>query len=94
MTKVFMNGGSQAVRIPAEFRFDYPEVNITKDPVTGNLIVTPAPYEFWDQFKRDIEEARESHTDPRDEQFTKLLEQLRSELNGVQSAESPKQVKK
>ncbi len=38
--KVFMNGRSQAVRIPAEFRFRSEEVFIARDPLTGNLILS------------------------------------------------------
>jgi antitoxin VapB len=33
--KLFTTGGSQAVRLPAEFRFEGSEVNIRCDPVTG-----------------------------------------------------------
>ncbi|MBA2597714.1 MAG: AbrB/MazE/SpoVT family DNA-binding domain-containing protein, partial [Chloroflexia bacterium] len=32
--KLFMNGRSQAVRLPAAFRFDASEVFIWKDPAT------------------------------------------------------------
>jgi antitoxin VapB len=37
--KVFMSGRSQAVRIPAEFRFSSSEV----DPRNGDLILSQAP---------------------------------------------------
>jgi antitoxin VapB len=33
--KLFTTGGSQAVRLPAEFRFEGSEVDIRRDPVTG-----------------------------------------------------------
>ena len=46
--KVFMNGRSQAVRIPAEYRFDSPEVFITKDPLTGNLLLSEKQVN-WDE---------------------------------------------
>jgi len=39
--KLFMNGRSQAVRLPAEFRFDGTEVNIRRDPATGEVILSP-----------------------------------------------------
>jgi antitoxin VapB len=42
-TKVFMSGRSQAVRIPAEFRFASREVYIRRDPKNGDLILSPAP---------------------------------------------------
>jgi antitoxin VapB len=38
--KVFMSGRSQAVRIPLEFRFDTDEVNIRRDPQTGDVILS------------------------------------------------------
>lgn len=40
--KVFMNGRSQAVRIPLEYRFDTDEVLIRRDPATGDVILSPA----------------------------------------------------
>jgi hypothetical protein len=42
-TKVFTTGRSQAVRLPAAFRFDTPEVFIRKDPVTGDIILSRRP---------------------------------------------------
>ncbi len=41
--KVFMSGRSQAVRIPAEFRFSCNEVYIRRDPKNGDLILSQAP---------------------------------------------------
>jgi antitoxin VapB len=41
--KVFMSGRSQAVRIPAEFRFSSNEVYIRRDPRNGDLILSQAP---------------------------------------------------
>jgi antitoxin VapB len=41
--KVFMSGRSQAVRIPAEFRFSESEVYIRRDPKNGDLILSQAP---------------------------------------------------
>lgn len=39
--KLFVNGGSQAVRLPAEFRFDdAEEVFIRRDTVTGDVILS------------------------------------------------------
>lgn len=39
--KLFMNGRSQAVRLPAEFRFEGTEVKIRRDPETGEVILSP-----------------------------------------------------
>lgn len=47
--KIFTNGGSQAVRLPAEFRFTGSEVFIRKDPDTGEVILTEKP-RTWDGF--------------------------------------------
>ena len=42
--KLFVNGGSQAVRLPAEFRFEESvEVYIRRDHVTGEVILSPKP---------------------------------------------------
>jgi len=45
--KLFKNGRSQAVRLPAEFRFSSQEVFIRKDPETGDVILSHKP-ESWD----------------------------------------------
>ena len=41
--RVFMSGRSQAVRIPAEYRFTSEEVYIRRDPQTGDVILSQAP---------------------------------------------------
>lgn len=50
--KLFMNGRSQAVRLPAEFRFEGTEVNIRRDPLTGEVILSQKPQRTgsWDAF--------------------------------------------
>lgn len=47
--KLFMNGRSQAVRLPVNFRFDCNEVYIRKDPETGDIIISRKPGS-WDDF--------------------------------------------
>ena len=47
--KLFMNGRSQAVRLPAAFRFDDTEVFIHRDPVSGDVILSRRP-PTWDSF--------------------------------------------
>jgi len=47
--KIFMNGRSQAIRLPAAFRFDEKEVFIRRDEKTGDLILSRKP-ENWDGF--------------------------------------------
>jgi Virulence-associated protein and related proteins len=41
-TRVFMNGNSQAVRIPQEFRLDVSSVEITRKD-NGDLVIHPIP---------------------------------------------------
>lgn len=45
--KLFTTGRSQAVRLPAEFRFDGREVFVRRDPKTGDVILSRKP-ESWD----------------------------------------------
>ena len=47
--KLFTNGRSQAVRLPADFRFEGSEVFIRQDPETGDVILSRRP-ESWDNF--------------------------------------------
>lgn len=47
--KLFMNGRSQAVRLPVNYRFDCDEVYIRKDPETGDVIISKKPG-TWDDF--------------------------------------------
>ncbi len=47
--KLFVNGRSQAVRLPAAYRFDAKEVFIHRDPVTGDVILSARP-STWDGF--------------------------------------------
>lgn len=46
--KIFINGRSQAVRLPAEYRFDTKEVFIRKDEVTGDVILSSKPADWSD----------------------------------------------
>jgi antitoxin VapB len=41
--KVFRTGRSQAVRLPAAFRFSSEEVFIRRDPQTGDVILSAKP---------------------------------------------------
>jgi antitoxin VapB len=45
--KLFKNGRSQAVRLPAAFRFSSDEVYVRKDPQTGDVILSAKP--SWDE---------------------------------------------
>ena len=41
--KLFQNGSSQAVRLPAEFRFERQEVFIRRDQATGDVVLSKRP---------------------------------------------------
>jgi len=47
--KLFRNGRSQAVRLPAEYRFEGSSVYIRRDPVSGDVILSRRP-ESWQEF--------------------------------------------
>jgi antitoxin VapB len=49
VAKLFANGRSQAVRLPAAYRFNTQEVFIRQDPETGDVILSRKP-ESWDDF--------------------------------------------
>jgi antitoxin VapB len=49
IAKLFINGRSQAVRLPAAYRFDTKEVFIRRDPETGDVILSRKPA-TWDDF--------------------------------------------
>jgi len=54
--KLFRNGRSQAVRLPADFRFEGEEVYICQDPAPGDVILSRRP-ESWDSFFKLVAEA-------------------------------------
>jgi len=54
--RVFMNGRSQAVRIPAEFRFKTDEVYVRRDEQTGDLIISQSPAS-WDEIYAALDAA-------------------------------------
>jgi antitoxin VapB len=48
--KVFANGGSQAVRLPADCRFEGTQVYVRRDPVTGDVVLSSRPRRSWSEF--------------------------------------------
>jgi antitoxin VapB len=54
--RVFMSGRSQAVRIPAAYRFTTDEVYIRRDPQSGDLILSQAPG-GWEEIYAAIDTA-------------------------------------
>jgi antitoxin VapB len=53
--KLFMNGRSQAVRLPAAYRFEGKEVLIRRDPVTGDVVLSQKE-KSWDRFLAALKE--------------------------------------
>lgn len=60
--KVFQTGRSQAVRLPAAFRFDTKEVFIRRDEATGDVILSRRPSD-WNGLVTAIETARSESGD-------------------------------
>lgn len=51
IAKLFRNGASQAVRLPAEFRFEGDEVYVTRDDATGDVVLSSNPgTNAWNEF--------------------------------------------
>jgi antitoxin VapB len=51
VAKLFKNGASQAVRLPAEFRFEGDQVYISRDERTHDIILSKRPgARVWDEF--------------------------------------------
>jgi antitoxin VapB len=49
IARLFRNGRSQAVRLPADYRFEGSEVYIRRDQQTGDVILSRRP-ESWGEF--------------------------------------------
>jgi antitoxin VapB len=48
--RLFKNGASQAVRLPAEFRFPGEEIYATRDENSGDVTLSTSPgIEVWDE---------------------------------------------
>ena len=56
IAKLFKNGRSQAVRLPAEFRFAETEVDIHRDPANGDVILSRRPGD-WTEFFQLVEQS-------------------------------------
>lgn len=53
IAKIFTNGRSQAVRLPAAFRFDVAEVYVRQDPASGDVILSRRPQD-WSGFTQAL----------------------------------------
>ena len=77
-SRVFMNGNSQAVRIPAEFRLSTDQVQISRTP-EGDLIIHPCPPQRGQALLEVLAGI--------DSEFVQQLEQLRLEEQPMQERE-------
>ncbi len=76
VAKLFKNGASQAVRLPADFRFDGEEVYIRREEATGNVVLSGRPgADAWDRFFALVE----SSEIPEDFMAERPMNQLSSE---------------
>jgi len=51
IAKLFKNGASQAVRLPADFRFAGEEIYATRDDATGDVVLSNRPgAKAWNAF--------------------------------------------
>ena len=78
-TRVFMNGNSQAVRIPAQLRIDAERVEISRT-AAGDLLLHPIPTTRGQALLELLEGF--------DDEFVALLEQSRAEQLPMQERES------
>jgi antitoxin VapB len=50
IAKLFKKGSSQAVQLPAEFRFEVDQVYVTRDDVTGDVVSERPGRKVWGDF--------------------------------------------
>ncbi len=69
VAKLFSNGRSQAVRLPAEYRFEGSEVFVRRDPQSGDVILSRRPESWKDFFQlvKNLEIPDDFLADRRDE---------------------------
>jgi antitoxin VapB len=57
VAKLFKNGASQAVRLPAGFRFEGDKVYVTRDDATGDVVLSNRPgAKTWGEFFELLQE--------------------------------------
>lgn len=64
VAKIFMNGQSQAVRLPKECRLDGKEVFVKK---IGNLVVLYPKKDVWALFERSLDKFPDDFMDDREQ---------------------------
>jgi antitoxin VapB len=76
--KLFVNGRSQAVRLPKAYRFEGKEVYIKK--TAQGVLLLPKNRSVWDVWERDIlqydEPLMEARDQPREQQAREGLDEI------------------
>jgi antitoxin VapB len=76
VAKLFQNGGSQAVRLPAEFRFEGDEVYVYREEESGDVVLSIRPER--NEWQRVFEEMDSWVVSPEDwEAFDAALREAR-----------------
>lgn len=83
ISRVFMNGNSQAVRIPHEFRLDTSRVQISRND-EGDLVIRPVPADRGGAVLR----AFQAFDDTLTQDLVARLEEDRSETPAVQERDA------
>lgn len=81
MTKVFSNGGSQAVRIPAELRFEIPQVYLWLDEATGDVRMSNSRPSRMASFFASQQELLPQISNAEWNDWDNLMSQIRAERN-------------
>jgi len=63
--KIFINGRSQAVRLPKAYRFEGNEVYIKK--ISGGVLLIPKERSLWDIWEKNLMKYDESFMDERNQ---------------------------
>ena len=72
--KIFENGGSQAVRLPKEYRFDSNEVSVNK---IGNIVLLSPKLDKWESVLQAIDMFSEDYmADGREDRKVQDREEL------------------
>jgi antitoxin VapB len=71
--KIFMNGKSQAIRLPKEYRFNKEEVYIKK---VGNILVVFPELNAWDTFYNSLNKFSDDFMNERNQPEQQIRENL------------------
>lgn len=84
--KLFQNGRSQAVRLPASCRFEGTEVHVERDPATGAVVLTPVRSSPLDWLRQRAELLEREEGEPG---FGALFDDLNNLRDGAAPQQRP-----